>query len=171
MKSVLAILFLSISFLANSQHGQLSGHLSSASMQQSTAYLYIILKKGYMIMNETMTDSSGKFHIDNLSAGLYSLAIKQIGVRKDFIMDSIKIFKDSTLHLEIDYPGPCRFVYEDGKKPQCTNGHTDHLIPIVYGLPARKTIKKAEKGLIYLGGCVVSDCDPHFYCTIHKREL
>jgi hypothetical protein len=58
-----------------------------------------------------------------------------------------------------------------GKKPTCIGGHTDHIIPIVYGLPTEKTMTKAEKGLVHLGGCIVSEDDPKYYCKIHQVEL
>lgn len=122
-------------------------------------------------MNETMTDSEGKFQLKKLSPGFYTLFIDQVGFRREFIMDSIRVFKDSTVQLEVDYPGPCRFVYENGKKPQCPDGHYDSIIPIVYGKPLRETAEKAEKGLVHLGGCMVTDCDPQYYCTIHKKEF
>jgi hypothetical protein len=62
-------------------------------------------------------------------------------------------------------------VHKKRQKPSCVGGHTDHIIPIVYGLPSEEMMKKAELGLIHLGGCVISDSDPKFYCTIHKIEL
>jgi hypothetical protein len=169
MKSILIILFLTVLFSGYSQNGRITGHLLAISPFLNTAHLKVFLKKGYMVMGETKTDSSGKFYVSKLSPGLYSLAIYCF--RNDLIIDSIKIFKDSTTQLEIAYPGPCRYVYENGKKPECKEGHTDNIIPIVYGKPGPETMQKAEKGLVYLGGCMVTDCDPHYYCTIHKRKL
>jgi hypothetical protein len=171
MKPVLIILFITISFFGNSQNGQIAAHLSSTNPLYNTSGLHIVLKKGYMVMNETKTDGEGKFHINSISPGWYTLVIDHIGYRWEFTMDSIKMVKDSTLQLEIDYPGLCRFVYENEKNPKCKEGHTDNIIPIVYGKPLRETVQKAEKGLIYLGGCMVTDRDPHYYCTIHKRKL
>jgi len=66
---------------------------------------------------------------------------------------------------------PPKTVHKKRPKQSCVGGHTDHIIPIVYGEPTEKTMKKAELGLVHLGGCVMSDSDPKFYCTIHKIEL
>ena len=63
-------------------------------------------------------------------------------------------------------------TYLKNRKPICPIGnHTNNIIPIVYGLPTPKTMAKAKKGLVHLGGCVLSNCDPHYYCTVHNKEL
>ncbi|HJO94442.1 MAG TPA: hypothetical protein QF753_13665 [Victivallales bacterium] len=37
-------------------------------------------------------------------------------------------------------------------------------VPIVYGKPGRKTLKKAEEGKVYLGGCVKTPNSPKNHC-------
>jgi len=32
-------------------------------------------------------------------------------------------------------------------------------------------MKRAKKGKIWLGGCVITECDPKWYCKIHKIEF
>jgi len=153
------------------QSGQIVGHITKkgdASLERN--YLTVLLTQGDSTIKGTMADKSGFFKFDNVSNGVYSLKIRQIGYR-DFVTDNLKIVKDSILRLNLTYPPPCNFVYEKGRKPMCIGGHTDNIIPIVYGLPTKKTMDKAKKGLLHLGGCVVSDCDPHYYCTTHKIEL
>ena len=55
---------------------------------------------------------------------------------------------------------------EDPKTcPIC--GQHDQVIPIVYGMPAFELFKKAERGLVHLGGCCISNNDPQWYC---KRD-
>ena len=49
--------------------------------------------------------------------------------------------------------------------------HTDHILPIVYGIPTSEEKQKALKGIVFLGGISDSDCDPKYYCTIHSRKL
>jgi hypothetical protein len=36
-------------------------------------------------------------------------------------------------------------------KKICPRGHTDNLIPIVYGLPGKKLMTKSQKGKVRLG--------------------
>jgi hypothetical protein len=56
-------------------------------------------------------------------------------------------------------------------RPCCLNGHTDNIIPIVYGEPNEKTMEKASQGKVLLGGCIVTTGAPKYYCTIHKIEI
>jgi hypothetical protein len=50
-------------------------------------------------------------------------------------------------------------------------GHTDRLLPIVYGRPTPKTMRRAQQGTVVLRGCLVSGCDPRYYCPVHKKDL
>ncbi len=68
-------------------------------------------------------------------------------------------------------PGFCPYAPAHGRTPACLNSHTDHVIPIFYGLPSAKVMAKAKAGKLYLGGCQLTGCDPYYYCLTHKREL
>ena len=58
------------------------------------------------------------------------------------------------------------------EKPVCpVVHHSDHIIPIIYGEPTDKTIKKAQEGLDHLAGCVTTQGAPKYYCTIHEKEF
>ena len=57
------------------------------------------------------------------------------------------------------------------KIPKCIGGHTDHIISIVYGEPTPLTMEKAKKGLVHIGGCVISLPCPRYYCLIHNIEI
>ena len=133
--------------------------------------LTIFLNQGNSVIQATIPDSKGQFVFRNINRGLYSLVIKEISRRKDFLADSSVIVADKTLDLSITYPPPCTFVYIKGQKAACPRDHSDKIIPIVYGLPTNKTMEKAKNGFVRLGGCIVSDCDPRYYCTIHKIEF
>lgn len=61
--------------------------------------------------------------------------------------------------------------YATHELPACVGSHTDHFIPIVYGFPTQRTLHRVKQGKLYLGGCEVSGCDPHYYCPIHRKEL
>lgn len=41
---------------------------------------------------------------------------------------------------------------------------------IQYGLFASKA-RDSTKNNIYQGGCVITGCDPKFYCLIHKKKF
>ncbi len=57
------------------------------------------------------------------------------------------------------------------KPPSCLNGHTDHIIPIIYGMPTEKTMEKAVQGKVHLGGCIIEEGGPKYYCTLHNKEI
>ncbi len=48
------------------------------------------------------------------------------------------------------------------KCPVCLSGR--HIIPIVYGYPSPKMFRKSHAGKISLGGCMVHQYSPRFYC-------
>jgi hypothetical protein len=110
------------------------------------------------------------FRFEKLVPGMYKLSVTQIGRRTD-IYDSLFILDGQTNQLNATYPRPCQFIYPDGFKPRCPYGHTDNIIPIVYGMPGKNLMEKAKKGKIHLGGCIITDCDPRFYCSLHKIEI
>ena len=66
---------------------------------------------------------------------------------------------------------PTKIVRTKKQKTTCIGEHTDHIVPIVYGMPTEEVMRKAKLGLVHLGGCVMSNSDPKFYCTLHKIEL
>jgi hypothetical protein len=133
-------------------------------------YLTAILKQGDSVIKGTIPDQSGIFKIGEINKGIYSLTIRQIGYR-DFVTDSLQILGDTILQLNLKYPPTCIYIYAKDQNLTCKNGHSDKIIPIVYGLPTKKTMNKAKKGLVKLGGCIVSECDPHYFCTVHKIEF
>lgn len=51
------------------------------------------------------------------------------------------------------------------KKPQpCPKCGSLDVVPILYGYPMPEAMAAAEKGLISLGGCCVTDRDPRKRC-------
>lgn len=47
--------------------------------------------------------------------------------------------------------------------------HTDHLTPILYGLPNERGWELAREGKYYLGGCVVGE--EKWYCQQHQIKF
>lgn len=46
-----------------------------------------------------------------------------------------------------------------------------YVLPITYYLPTKKMFRKASRGKMYLGGCMVYDYSPHFYCKKDEFEF
>lgn len=66
---------------------------------------------------------------------------------------------------------PCAYHYPAAHHPACVGGHTDQLLPIVYGRPTPQAVRQAQRGRVVLRGCLVSGCDPRYYCPLHKKDL
>ena len=62
----------------------------------------------------------------------------------------------------------CNFVSMNEVNPQCQHGHSDSITPIIYGFPSEEMFNKSDSGLVALGGCEISDCDPYWWCKIHE---
>lgn len=44
------------------------------------------------------------------------------------------------------------------------------LTPIVYGYPSEETLRKAHRGQVILGGCIIDAPRATHYCSICKRK-
>ena len=58
---------------------------------------------------------------------------------------------------------------KDKTCPVCKKN--DGVIQILYGLPGEELFNEAEQGKVKLGGCVVTNFDPHWYCKRDKKEF
>jgi hypothetical protein len=45
---------------------------------------------------------------------------------------------------------------------------SDQVIPVIYGLPTEKLFKLAKEGVYALGGCVLRESNPTWYCKRDK---
>ena len=135
-------------------------------------FLDIYIYKGNTLIKKMTVITSGIYLIKDLNEGDYNLEFHsfQTSARR-LNLTNVHFTKDSVNELSITYPLPCKFIYSKNYKPICLYNHTDSIVRIVYGYPTHKTMKKANKGLIHLGGCTVTNCDPKYYCAIHKIEL
>ena len=56
-----------------------------------------------------------------------------------------------------------------GYEPKCPESGSK-MLEIVYGIPDSETGKKAMKGELFLGGCMVGDDNPKYHCNNCKRS-
>lgn len=54
---------------------------------------------------------------------------------------------------------------------ECPKGHTDEIVPILYGFPSEESFLKADSGLVVLGGCELPENPKNYYCKKHKIEF
>jgi hypothetical protein len=168
MRLLLVKIFILVSISCFGQGGQIVGRVTMTDRRFSANYLTLVLELDNIEVGGTVPDSNGNFKIDRINKGTYDLVIRQIGYR-DAVTNGLVITGDTLINLDLVYPPPCAFTTD--KNPKCIDGHTDKIIPMVYGLPNNRTMQKSKKGKVHLAGCNVTGCDPQFYCTIHKQEL
>ena len=60
--------------------------------------------------------------------------------------------------------------YEEKKTcPICLK--SKHVIPIKYGMPTKKMFGQAKHGKFRLGGCIINEDNPKFYCKSDNFEF
>jgi hypothetical protein len=164
MKPIILFIFIFTSLVAFTQKKQISGQIiKSGSLQYH--YFIVSLKHAGSIIQEAVPDAEGRFTLNDVEKGFYNLIVKR-PFREDYLADSLLVVTDNPVYLNIY---PC--FQPKGEIPKCVGGHTDQIIPIVYGRPIAETMTNAKEGLVRIGGCMVTGCDPNYYCTLHKIEL
>lgn len=154
-------------FAVRAQTGILKIHVIDKDSLTYPLPLTFSLKQNDFLINPAPVEKPGHYLFTDIPIGKYILMYEDLGRRTRGI--NVVFTRDTT--IIINYPVPCKFVYVKGVKPKCIGGHTNDIIPIVYGLPSKKTMKQFKKGTIRLGGCMVTDCDPMYYCTLHNKDL
>lgn len=169
MKNTLLIicLLVFIAFNMKAQTGNLKGNVNHGVDFSPSYGVTISLENDSLGAYGDFSDSTGYYEVENIPIGKYTLKLAFIGYPEHIIQD-FEIFKDSTLNLNINYPCPNG---ENISKKVCPHGHKDKIIRIVYGYPTLRMMRKEKRGKIHLGGCIVSECDPKWYCKIHKIEF
>lgn len=115
-----------------------------------------------LLKDKVMIDSTGQFQVDISDAKHRVFYLSNGDVNG-------KIFRvDSTWDLGKTYQTiiPDIPFYAHFRKshvcPICLK--SKNIIPVVYGLPGKSLLKKAEKGLVMLMGCIVPQNQDEYYC-------
>lgn len=159
--SVICILLFILQMSGFSQnYGTVQGVVYDSTEKEVIPYVHIrIIETG----QNASSDAEGKFRLDKVPAGEHTLQCLFVGYSTQ--SKYIRIIEDSTIHVKINMAVCEHDQLGGGDCPECKR--SDQVIPIVYGKPSRKTLKKAEKGKVFLGGCIIQKCQPHWYC---KRD-
>ncbi len=166
MKKLIGLLLIFISVNSFAQKGSIKGNvifkLDSLALPGAT-----ITISG--TRTGTQADINGKFELSDLSPGKYDLVLQSIGYGKDTITN-VLVNENRATKLVMGLPaGPC---YEKTDSKKCpVDGISKNVIPILYGLPGRKLMRKMEKGKVKLGGCEVTGCEPNWFCKEHQLEF
>ena len=169
MKNILTYFIFIFSMNIYSQGSKISGNISLTNSDYTYEDLTILLVLKDSVITGATLKKNGYFEmLKKVDDDNYDLKITTNGNR-DFVIQNILIANGDDLNLEILYPGECKYIKM--KKPKCTQNHFDNIIPIVYGFPDKKMMKKYKQEKIFLGGCNITGCDPNYYCKTHKIEF
>lgn len=165
-KLYLTLVFISVIINGLCQgYGSVEGFVYDSIENQGIAFVNVYIPK---IKVRTSTDTNGRFKIVNLEVGEYEIKVSMIGYGKPKVR-AVQIYQDSTIFIQINF-AECE--YEVFGRPSCPIcNKIDEAIPILYGEPTKRSLKKAMKGKLYLGGCIISHCDPHWYCKRDKIKF
>ena len=167
MKVLSFILLFLLVYPCRGQTCLLTGQVIDSQTNLGFAGATILLKKDSVVVAGVSANQDGTFVLPAFPVGTYTVEVAFVSYRTKTIRYVAAVNNPSP--LRILFPGFC--PYAERGRPACIGGHTDHLLPIAYGLPSAKTMARAKRGEVYLGGCQMTSCDPTYYCLIHKKEL
>lgn len=167
MKTIfIFLLFVSI---CSAQSGEIYGKLELTNNEfgsKTIGETYIVFKckskTDSVKVNENL-----EFSIKNLKAETYNLSIspRSYPTRQTF---KIILKESEKIEVYLPYSPICPFKEKKTDCPKCKS--QKNVIPISYGLEVeilspeeRKQKKKMQK--TKAGGCLISDCQPHWHCV------
>ena len=176
MKPKIIILLLLNVFIGFSQVGKVSGKLILEDLENRKSVIektYVILKIG-VEKDSVKVDENLSFSFENLKTGDYQIWISP----RNFTFDTFYKFhleETKPENFELKYASTCQF----GKSKVCPIcKRKNKVIPICYGLGAEigKLDKKgnwipSKKKKCQAGGCIVTDCQPKWYCERDKKSF
>lgn len=160
MKALFTFLVLLSSTFGYCQIGQLKGRV----MEDNYGFpgLSVVLIRDSITLQKTQTDIDGNFKFENIPFGTYAILISFPGMREE-TTENIVLDTENKV-IDLFYPKPCVFT-----EKVCPHGHSDEIIPIVYGFPSKKMMKKSDKNKIKLGGCTPF-CEK-WHCKKHDLDF
>ncbi|KAF2517035.1 hypothetical protein [Flavobacterium foetidum] len=188
MKEKLLFCFLFISFFCFSQNGKLTGKLilkDTENYKSVSENTFVILKTKKRF-DSVKVDHNLSFVFNNLGTDTLRLFISP----RPFPTNTIYILnlkENETKDIGISYWSVCPYDKSKGNVcPICKKN--DQVIPIVYGLSVTSDysdkkgnltdkngniISKEENKKIThkQGGCVVSECQPNWFCQLDKLDF
>jgi hypothetical protein len=159
MKIILLIFLLLPITPALSQEVSIKGNIIFFEDHLSMPGVQITLLQDNKVIKEVESDMNGNYSFENIETGLYNMHFKYVTMSKD--ISNINV----SHNLSIDIVFPCTPT----NKKVCPLNHKNNIIPIAYGMPSAKMMKKAEKQKIKLGGCSLS-CEK-WHCKIHNIDF
>jgi hypothetical protein len=161
--------FLAVHFFAQSQKSTDATY--DLTLGYKPATIKILTDTGFMRL--CVVNNLQKITYTDIKAGHYKIEISGQG-QATRVKDSIIVSEGQNLVLRFKVDGPCLYYHPSDYIPTCPKNHRDSIIPIFYGLivSAGNTVTKDKKEWkAKYAGCVITGCDPRFYCKEHDIEF
>lgn len=162
MKFILRLLLI-LPFIAFSQTVTVNGTVKSSEDEFGFPGVMVTLLQNDTIFQEVQTNIDGRYTLNNINPGVYDLKISPFGLKDKTILN-FEIYNNLN-QIDFALPEPCVPV-----KRKCPEGHTNNIIPIVYGFPTEKMMRKAKNGKVKLGGCNTTFCEK-WHCKTHEIDF
>jgi|GEM_PF-3866626 len=169
VKSFLTILTLTLLLTQELTGQELSGTINFWKYKEIPPEGILVIAKSVAkdALISTSTNNLGQFTLKLQDEGNFQIWIKSI-LEPDTTFN-VKLKRDSIVNIYVEYPPKiCPYDKTRFSKMCPQGGHTNNIIPIAYGLPTGATFRRAKRNEVFLGGCIVTDCDPSWYCGTHK---
>ncbi|WP_179020109.1 hypothetical protein [Winogradskyella forsetii] len=185
MKLKIVFLFLLLTTLCFAQKGILNGQLI---LDVQEDYINVANKTKVFVeigkrIDSTFVNDSLQFSFENLNLGKARVFFKPPGLHTiDYFL---KINKKNNEIKKLQYSLTCLYdrSIDNNTCPKCHK--SDNVIPILYGLIMDRPIffknkkelrkikkeRRKEKKTFILGGCVITNCDPNWYCQKDEFEF
>jgi hypothetical protein len=167
MRTLIIIILTLLIKTCYGQYGVISGQIYDRKEKAGLAYASV----GIKFKKGTSTDINGYFKIDSVPPGRHLLTVIYVGYSDTSFFVSVSANQTTNIYLKL--PKPCRYDKSEHNKtcPKCNK--KDQVVPIVYGelvfTDTTGTNDWFEKN--YSGGCMVTECDPNWYCKRDKTKF
>ncbi len=171
MKTLLGISFLFICNFSVGQKQQGGDSVIKISIPYVPATLQLLADTG-AISNTSINMGLQMVTYTKVPVGKYKIQVYGQG-QAPKVIDSINVTNER-LSININIDGPCLFEHPKNYVSTCPQNHKDSIIRIVYGLVTKKgdTFIKDKKDMkVKYAGCIMTGCDPQFYCKLHDIEF
>jgi hypothetical protein len=180
MKQTLYILLLTFGFLfCSAQTVKVNGKL----LLQNEDDRSLVIEKTKVVLEQngieqiTKVNDSLEFYFEINGLDKIQITITPKGVGRVsgrfYKFKNTELRKNNTISIKIPYSLTCKYDKSKDNKtcPICKK--EDEVTPISYGLGAETTKKGEEKKeeKFKPGGCVVTDCDPNWFCKRDNLEF
>lgn len=188
-KTLLCLFSLAFSLQSNSQSGSLSVTVDLRALpppifKQNFDEFYTIAffkTEERILLLDTVCQIIDTFSFGNIQPGNYTIKIaeqRNYGSYAIYSSDSFTISPGTKSHLAINPTNifisgntdSSGCIYNQlSVAPLCQKCHKNNkVIGVVHGYPSKKTLRSARRGKFILAGCMVSSCDPWWYCKRDK---